>query len=498
MNKNYTLLLLLIAITTYSFANNHSINRKDITYNKAIELKQKAFALMPTNKNLLNLKSASATKQMLDNISYPDGSYKAYAYNEGGQIIDYKFYEYESWDETIELKEQIQIEYDANGNQTLFVDKYLDSFDGFIVKFKEESSYQDNNIPLEEISWEFNDTEKILQKTAKTAYEVIDATHLIVYGYGWYDTNDEWLLSRKDEIKYSDFEHPLLVKSYEYDRGSDTYYIVAELEFTYNANGMETEMISKYVSEETGELVLASTITTSYNEDGNITNRAEKGPYMGEEIVAYEQVYTYENKLLIKEEYNGAFGSYFSEYSYSDGKLSESKDFYEEYNDDWESIGFSMQYKDQFFYNSITIDDLVYPINLETYYSSFSDFIDPFYFNNGALDYTICSSWDYVTETVAEKYRGIYNYSDFKAGIQETGVNGPLKAALKLGPNPCSETLNISLSEKESALISIFNTEGKTIHQATVNGNYSINTTNWKNGIYFILSNSHTYKILKH
>ncbi|MCF8360809.1 MAG: T9SS type A sorting domain-containing protein [Prolixibacteraceae bacterium] len=496
----FTLLIPLFVFVSNVNANQKLKEQVEVQREKTRLFRQKAFAFVPKNVNSSNLKSTAATKKMLDKISYPDGSNKTFAYNDVGLLTDYKFYNYDSFSETLELQEHQEIEYDANGNRTLFIDRNLDAFEGFVVVEKEETTYQDNDLPLEQIFWEYEEASGNLIKTMKSVYTPIDGTHFIIEDYFWDETSREWFFSSKTDMEYNDLSHPVSMDYYTYDSDSETFLMEARMAFTYNASGQETQMGTQYISEDSGELEVASTLVTTYDENGNITRETESGSYMGETIVSFENVYTYANGLLIKEEYNSMFGGTYTEYDYTDGKLSEKRDFYEVYNDEYEVIGFSMQYKDQFSYdNSIDVDELVYPFELDTYFSSYADFCDPFFFQFGAIGNTICHSWDYVTESVVEKYRGEYHYSDFNAGPQTPdGITGLTNNFLKISPNPFSDILQITSSSNKEVCVEVYNSSGKVIHRANNESNCIINTSGWEKGLYIVQSQSESYKILKY
>lgn len=504
MKKVFTLITIAVLIHSASSAATMSKEQLRNRIESVKQIQERIKALAPKTTIKTNLKTATGNQKMLDKISYDDSSYKTFAYNEAGLLIAYKNYLYNALRDIIELQEQQEFEYDKEGNETLFINRNLDLFDGFIILEKREATYNANNFPKEEILWSFDNSDKELKKTRRSVYTLSDENNATIEEYSWNGETEEWKIAEKITVNFSNFEHPNSISTYYWSNQKMQYDLASVIEFKYNDEGLETERIEKMASEDTGELSVGLTITTTYNSDGNRLYEKAGGTLNGEEITVHEQIYTYEDGLLIAHEYKSTWGSTKQEYSYTNGKLSERRDYYPVYDENGANLGLSLQYRDQFIYDSnISVDDLAYPSTLDKYYHAYSDFCDPFYFQSGAIESTICFSWDYRTEEVIEDYRGTYHYSDFKAGIQNhTAINPISDMNLEIGPNPCTERLNIRISDMQSLMVFVYNTSGQLVYNSSLHGQSIINTSSWEKGIYILSTQSEggisqTMKLIK-
>ena len=480
------LLSIAILFQVSSFAAS-TINEQLNSKNKSLKIetqKVKDFV----SKSVIKSKSTATSKKILDKISYPDGSYKTFAYNNAGLLIDYKNYLYNSKSEKLELQEQQQFEYDKNGNETLFIDSNFDSFDGFFIIKKREVSYQTNNMPIEEIEWEHNNETKTLERRVKRVYKSMSNNNIVAESYAWDSVNNNWVLSGKSEFIFNDNKEPLSSMSYNWSQKSGEFIPEGVLEFTYNEKGLLYTTMEKTRNVDTGVMEAGLTTTNTYDANSILLNEKATGNFRGEEITAYEHVYIYENGLLVSDEYISMFGGTKKEYSYTKGKLSEERCFYPEYDENKTFKGLILKYKNQFTYdNGLSDSEIIYPASLDKYYRAYPDFCDPFYFQFGALTNTICHAWNSVSELAIEKYRGIYHYSDLKSGVNERAAIKQLNEInLVVGPNPCLENLYFSTNDANPISVLVYSASGRLVHEISIKGSKMVDTSNWEKGIYMI------------
>jgi hypothetical protein len=84
-----------------------------------------------------------------------------------------------------------------------------------------------------------------------------------------------------------------------------------------------------------------------------------------------------------------------------------------------------------------------------------------------------------------------------KESLSTTGVNETITNETNVYPNPFIDQLNI-ISNNPIGLLILYNTLGEIIKYQTINNeNYIINTSNLKNGAYFIKINDKVIKVIK-
>jgi Secretion system C-terminal sorting domain len=131
--------------------------------------------------------------------------------------------------------------------------------------------YNAQNQLIVDILWYYN--EGVIQFGTKweSSYSGDNLTEGIQSS--WNVDNEEWELSLKWEYQYSD---GLISKILEYDYSISTWDINQEYSYTYNAQGLVIEELTKLWSETENAFENSDITTTSYNSNGNVIEMLSK------------------------------------------------------------------------------------------------------------------------------------------------------------------------------------------------------------------------------
>ena len=431
------------------------------------------------------MKSTLVAPVKLEKVSYDDGSYKLFEYNNDGLMTDYKNYTYDDWDQTTTLMEHQEITYDNNDNQTLFIDYYQDTFDGFVIQGKIETSYFSNGIPNEIIQWYYNSDIKELVRDIKEVYTLENDTAMY-YSYTWDMSAENWILTTKGKIFYTDYDHPDGMEMYTLNEETGEFDYAGLIEVTYNNNGDEVETITSLVDEETGEMTEYLRTTTEYNSNRQVLKVSNYLNVYGTPMLLSEDSYSYENGLLTNHtNSNASFITGVTEetsgenYNYVNGILSEEIVLIQ----DTDTGHLIENIKYQFTYNQgLSSDDVFIPYSLDKYYNHYNEFTDVFYFQFGCLSSAKVSLWDYSSEEFTENYEATFHYSNEDITSIDA-VNESNK--LQIGPNPFTDYLVLNRDDSRTHTVIIYNTLGKVVMSKTTSTNM-ISTTGLENGLYIV------------
>ncbi len=408
--KKYFIGVLLIAIQLSTSGN----------YNGHINLVEKKLSATFDKLQAIHvdkLKSVEVNENKLDSILFDDGGRKLFYYNENGQVTDFKNYVVDWDDEPAVLKEHQHFEYDENGNNTLYILYYLDSFDGWIEKQKYEYKYDAAGNQIEEINWDYS-LNKMTAPAGKESY-IYNGNEITVNNYAWIESDGDWELTGYYTIVTDGEGNMLSGEGYEPSEETGEMIKSAIMEYEYDAEGRLLTTDTKMYSPENDEWVDAAHSVCEYNTDGQLVLEKETMNIMGATMVAYEDRYTYaDGKLVKKEEYATNWGTgelylpWYEDYSYDGGVLSsKSMYFYDDYTGEMK-----LQEKYDFsFIAGVSVNDYLLP-EIDPYYD------DNSVYSNEVSSYGILGSitrynipWD--TEILTVDYEATYYYSGGGASV---------------------------------------------------------------------------------
>jgi len=488
MKKIYILTCFIFLITSTGIANPFS---KEVTESKVkiqkqnishLEMVNQKTALKPT------LKSVEAKSKKLEKITLADGGSKEFTYNEQGLTVSYKNYKPDEITSEIVLSEHNTISYDSHGNKTLLI--FNTRMNGELTNTeKDDYEYDSQNRETLHINYAYSfDYEKLIKYSKTVTSYQTDGFK--TEEYSWDETAQTWNLESKSEIEMKDNQ---LFKGTFYAKSETTGEVIKSMimEYSYNANGTIKQILTKAFDTESGLMVDFMKSEMTYDNNGNEVLSVDsmydsesetwmewsktKSIYNSNNVLTSDEYYTLNwltFQLAISEKH---------EYSYTNGQLTQELV--------WEDVDMngeiSQSYKFEFTYdNSINVEDVILPDSwLE--HNDFNDTQSEFIFSFGALSNVKWYQFDYDTEALKQYREATYHYSNASG---EVAVNNVNISNLKVGPNPFNNLITVSLSENEEALISVYNFAGQQIFKTSANSIKTINTSDWKPGIYMIQS----------
>jgi hypothetical protein len=486
MKKIYILTCFVFLLTSIGMARPFS---KEVMESKVKFYKQNVALLQQINQKAVRetqLKSISTQSRKLEKITFADGGWKEFNYNEDGQTIGFKSYVFNEGTGTVVLSEDNTFSYDGKGNRILQVFKTLKS-DNLTVTEKDESEYDSQNRETLQLSSAYSDELGKLVNSSKTV-TTYQSDGLIVENYLWDETAQNWILESKTEIE---LKNNILLKETNYSKSETTGEIVKSMimEFTYNPNGSLQQTLTKMVDEETGQMVDFMKSVMSYDNNGNeilsleSMFESESGTWM--EWSKTISNFNTNNELISDENYDLDWLTFQlsvsekHEYSYANNKLIQQLV--------WQKLDqmgeLSQSQKFEYSYdNSIDNKEVILPDSWIEH-NGFSDVYSEFVFSFGTVSNIKWYDWDYTTETLKPFRDAIYHYSKSEGGVE---VNTLITNSIKVGPNPFNGNLTITLSENCTGQISIYTLSGQKVYNTPVNNSKTISTSNWKDGIYMV------------
>ncbi len=243
MKRNFTLLSLVLFITTMVFAqqtnfeqhdflkNVKSPFQKDFKFNHLLDAKLHALSgnsyfKYPKN----NLKETFTEKESLDSIvgyDFDDGS---------GQWIKYLKVEY-TYNTNGYLIEEIECGWDETSNQ-------------WKNCMKSELTYDENGYLTEELDYERNDSLGQWIKFAKWEYVYNsngDETELFIYV--WDENTSQWAKFWKREISYDENGNPTEAIMYHWNKNTNQWLYASKYEYSYDENGNQI-LITYFIRDE--------------------------------------------------------------------------------------------------------------------------------------------------------------------------------------------------------------------------------------------------------
>jgi hypothetical protein len=261
------------------------------------------------------------------------------------------------------------------------------------------------------------------------------------------------------------------------------------MEYYYTDNGNIKQILIKTLDKESGLIVDFMKSSMTYNSHGNEIMSVDSMFYaeMGGWMAWSKNLSIFNSNNVLTSEENYSLDwltlqltiSEKHEYSYTNNKLTQELV--------WEKLDMtaelSQSYKFDFTYdNSINIEDVILP-DPQIEHNDYSDIWGEFQFSFGALSNVKWYQWDSETKALKQYRDATYHYSNTNSEVAVSNLN---VSSVKVGPNPFNDNIIISLSENEDALISVYNFVGQQIYKTSANKIRTINTSDWKPGIYMI------------
>lgn len=401
MKKIYFLILFTASI----FSGIASNAKQNDMYRIAEKHIEKVKNIVKTNAENLPLKSAQAQNH-LDSITLDNGSMGVFYYNDAGLLTDYKGYSLNYLDE-LEHKEHQQFEYDNAGRETLFVLKFNDISEGWVVREKTETQYDANGNVTSELYWDY-DFNKAEHPSEKYEYQY-DGNEVRTDSYEWDESLEDW-----SHVSYSiiviDGLRPVSGEIFTYDDEAEEFLPGMQIEYGYNSAGLETLFRLSMYDEETDTFIVYSSSGYEYDSNNRILIEHESMQIPGVLSLVDETRYTYENGNMVKKEEYSDKGylpelerQNYIEYEYNGSTL-----FSETYFLGQSDGSFVSTSKYVFTYNTSVNSGNYYTPNISVYFEDYYH-LDEDYHQFGQLQkvthYTI-SDWDTyeMTETMVVDY----------------------------------------------------------------------------------------------
>lgn len=430
------------------------------------------------------LKSVEATLKMLEKITFPDGSKKEFTYNENGQTIGYKNFKFNETTGTVILSEDNSFSYDNKGNRILQVFNTLME-NAMVNTEKDEYEYDAQNREIVHIfsSYSFDLGKLVKYSKTITSYQI---DGFKTEEYSWNETSQTWNLESKSEVE---IKNDQLFRGTFYAKSEDTGEVIKSMimEYFYNAEGFVKQILTKAFDKESGQMIDFTKSSMTYDNHGNEIMSVDSMFYseLGAWMAWSKNVSNFNsNNFLTSDEYHTLDWFTFQlaisekhEYSYTNNQLTQELVWEDEDMDG----KLSQSYKFVFTYdNSIKPEDVVLPDSWIEH-NDFGDIWGYFQFSFGALSNVKWYQWDYETESLKQYRDATYHYSN--TGGEVAVINSNI-STLKVGPNPFNNAITVSLPDNNNTLIAIYNIAGKVVYNASTNYSETINTSNWKPGIY--------------
>ena len=171
------------------------------------------------------------------------------------------------------INSKIDVEFDENGNQTLFINYSWDSeSQSFVPNYKYEYSYDENGNQTLYIyyNWDSESQSFVPDRKTESTYDD-NGNHTLSITYNWDSESQSFVPSWKTESTFDDNGNHTLYITYNWDSESQSFVLSNKYEFTYDENGNLTLSMLYNWDSESQSFVLSSKYESTYDDNGNQT-----------------------------------------------------------------------------------------------------------------------------------------------------------------------------------------------------------------------------------
>jgi hypothetical protein len=384
------------------------------------------------------------------------------------------------------LQSKHDVVFDANGNQTLFIEYYWNtSTQSFVPNYKVESSYDANGNQTLRINYSWNTVIQSFVPDSKIEYTFdTNGNQTLEIGYSWNIDTQSFVPNSKYESTYDANGNPTLSIGYSWSTDAQSFIPYNKFEYTIDANGYPILIIRYSWNTETQYFVPNFKEETTYDANGNRTL------YIGYSWNIDTQSFVPNGKGETTYDANGNQTLYIN-YSWNTNTqtfVPTSKDV-RTYNNGL-PITFLMQKTIYKWYSELG----VYKPSFKTEYATILD-TDTQLVRKGVL-YRYDTNFNVWNELVGDEYNS-YEYYTKTSSLSNETINNNLTL---LYPNPVINVLNIKVDD---ILINqpydIFDSLGRVVLKGKLNEvETTINVEQLSKGIYYLkVSDKNASKFIK-
>ncbi len=449
MKHSFTLLILgmLVSTLTYGQAPLHKgygkiaeLKKEKLLNRSGIAKEDDIFSNSQNSQNNI-LKSSLSTTQVLDStLSYSWDSSSSdwnissktlYSYDSDGNRIQGLDYSLDKSSSKWEFSSKTEYSYDAYGNYVLWNVFNWDSDNSIWVNcYKYDFAYDSDENEIQEIYSDWNATinEWVIEYKGDYSYNE-DGTYAMDLE-SYYTGEGELEDSSKTVYNYDSDGNRTSIYYYEWDSSSSEWVTYDKYEYTYDSDGNMSQYLSYDWNTTSSEWVISSKTEYTYDSNGNQT-----------------QQWTYSWDSSNSEWVN----SYKYEYSYDSNNKMTLRLYYT-----WDSS--SSEWENGFWKYEYGFD------------------------SEGNRTQLIISIWDDDTSAYIGSSKYVYYYGE----LNTTGINDKEISTIKLYPNPVSDNLYISLTDKTTeATFVLYSLGGQQIITKDIEQSDYISLASLKSGIYY-------------
>ncbi len=446
------------------------------------------FLGLAANGQYYNLKSTQGLKQALDSMDL--------IYYDSGN---------DQWDST-----KYYIEYDASGQMTLLYTTYTDNSTGEVLGGdRYVYSYNTDGSMIEYLNLEWDEDIDDWELDFREVYSYDEDGNQIGYiSYDWDNSGNVW--TRNDSIVNTYNEQGFLIEYSGYEWKADQWIIRHYSEYSYNAQGLLLDQITRMWYEDDQEWKNNIKFEYSYNGEGQMltTVRSDQDVYDGPWLLEYklENAYNDEYSRITTSsahwktdqweiyyadtvDYNSSGlatedrGYYLDEgnmrpnyiyvYSYdANGNLIEYIDH------SWDRNASSMELSAKYNYSydlDYTMAELLLPIDNDLESDLILEYVSNMPLGSHAY-YWRNESW--------EDYRRI-NYFYSEMNVEGVGVEENELVMARLYPNPVSDLLQVELEEGSlKATLTLYELTGRQVLRRQINSGGAVSLSTLPAGVY--------------
>ncbi|MFN8208424.1 MAG: T9SS type A sorting domain-containing protein [Bacteroidales bacterium] len=208
--------------------------------------------------------------QYFYNTKINDWGYPAkilFEYSFAGKLLLTGFYQWDTIANTWEYDSKIENEYDEYGNKVLTcTHRYNHDNKEWQGVSKEESTYNEGKITLFlRYTWDPKTSEWINEGKCEFTYF---AEMYVQSGYHWDTQISQWAIYYKHKISYDPEGRIFLTETYDFDEDSGEWKYNNTVQYEYDNDGRETQVIYSIWHNLLKELTPYSKLQTTYNDKG--------------------------------------------------------------------------------------------------------------------------------------------------------------------------------------------------------------------------------------
>ena len=171
------------------------------------------------------------------------------------------------------INDKTDMEFDDNGNQTLYIGYYWNSeSQSFVPSTKSEYSFDENGNQTLRIVYDWNtNTQSFVPRLKVESSFDENGNQTLYINYNWNSESQSFVLSSKNENTYDDNGNRTLYIGYNWNSESQSFVPDRKYEFSYDENRNQTLFIYYSWNSESQSFVPNYKYESSYDENGNQT-----------------------------------------------------------------------------------------------------------------------------------------------------------------------------------------------------------------------------------